>query len=139
MHEGGDHRRPIIAALVAASAIASWTGCGGSDRAYVTGTITRADGSPCTNGRIMARSNKTGKWASGVTGADGRYALGVSAAGDGIPPGDYYVTINEVFTESDKPARPTIPAKYADPSLSGLELHLEAGESKTFDIKLDPS
>jgi hypothetical protein len=138
MKGGRSHWRRLPAGILAAVVITPAAGCGGSDRAYVTGQITLANGQPCTNGSVLARSSKTGKWASGVTDATGRFELGTAQAGDGIPPGDYYVTIREVFPETDKPPRPTIPAKYADPSLSKLELHLAPGESETFDVKLDP-
>lgn len=136
MERGGKYCQVVHVSVIAVL-LATCVGCGSSDRAYVTGQITKADGTPCTTGRIMARSDKTGKWASGVTDSSGAYALGTAEAGDGIPPGDYYVTIAEVFPDSDKPPRPTIPSKYADPSASGLELHLAPGESKVFDIKLD--
>lgn len=136
--EGGEKTwRQLLTILASAAIVALPVGCGGSDRAHVTGRITRADGTPFTAGRIMARSNQTGKWASGVTGADGEFALGTAEVGDGIPPGDYYVTIREVMPETDRPPPPTIPAKYADPSASGLELHLKPGETKIFDVKLD--
>jgi hypothetical protein len=136
MERGGKNRQ-VVRVNVLALILATSVGCGSSDRAYVTGQITKADGTPCTTGRIMARSSKTGKWASGLTDASGRYELGVAEAGDGIPPGDYYVTIREVFSDSDKPPRPTIPSKYADASASGLELHVAPGETKELDIKLD--
>jgi hypothetical protein len=123
----------LVALLLAAG-----VGCSSSDRAYVTGHITKADGAPCTTGRVMARSSRTGKWASGLTDAEGRYELGTAEVGDGIPPGDYYVTIREVFPDSDKPPRPTIPQKYADASASGLTVSLQPGETKVLDVKLDP-
>ncbi len=138
MRGGVCNRRRLAAIVVFGAVFAPMVGCGGSDRAHVTGRIMKADGKPMTNGKIMARSNKTGKWASGVTGPEGEYALGVAEAGDGITPGDYYVTIREVFPDSDRPPAPTIPAKYADASASGLVLHVKAGEDATFDVKLDP-
>ncbi len=132
-----DNWRYRLGLVLAGAALIIAAGCSGSDRAHVSGQITKADGTPFTVGRILARSNKTGKWASGVTDSHGHYELGVETTGDGIPPGDYYVTIREIFPDSDRPPPPTIPTKYADPSASGLELHLEAGETKELDVKLD--
>ncbi len=85
---------------------------------------------------ITARSSETGKWARGTTDADGRFVLGTAEVGDGIPPGDYYVTIAEDRGEMDQRPR-TIPEKYERSTASGLQLTVLAGENTTLDAKLD--
>ncbi len=85
---------------------------------------------------VTARSNETGKWASGTTDAEGRFELGVAQVEHGIPPGDYYVTIAEDRGEMDQRPR-TVPEKYERPTASGLQLTAKAGENTTLDIKLD--
>lgn len=123
--------------LLLASLLVVAAGCGGSDRAAVQGRITRHDGTPLAGATVTARSDETGKWAKGVTDADGKYELGVVNAGDGIPPGDYYVTVVE--DRGDQGQLPaTIPAKYGK-STSGLTLTLSAGDAKEFNVTLDAS
>lgn len=101
------------------------------------GTLLHKDGTPLVGARVMARSNETGKSAYGQTNAKGYFELGGSEQGDGIPPGDYYVTIVEDFGDADNPRKPTISNKYRNPATSGLNLSLKAGENTVLDAKLD--
>jgi hypothetical protein len=115
-------------------------GCGGSQTSHVSGQVLRHDGTPLVGATVTARSNETGKWASGITDEEGRYRLQSPNNESGLPPGDYYVTIAEAshpgFDADQQPPR-TIPQKYEMPS-SGLELAVKAGEPTVFDVRLDP-
>jgi Carboxypeptidase regulatory-like domain len=113
-------------------------GCGGSDRAHVSGTVIHKDGSPLIGARIVARSRETGHTGSGVTNDQGFYTLGVEKKGDGMPPGNYYVIIREDRGDYDYPNPPTIASKYSSASDSGFSFEVAAGEAKTFDLTADP-
>lgn len=124
---------PCLLAIIALVA-----GCQSSDRVKVNGRVVRHDGTPLKQATVIARSDETGKWARGTTDPNGYYELGMSTAGDGIPPGVYRVTIMEAEGDSSR-SRPTVPAKYVNPTSSKLELTVAKGKKVTFDIKLDPS
>jgi len=112
------------------------TGCG-DDRAHVTGKVARADGSPLSKARVIARSD-SGKSASDVTDQEGRFRLSASEPDGGMEPGTYAVIIVEDRGRTDNMRAASISAKYADPAQSGLNFSVAAGEEKTFDITLDP-
>ena len=109
-------------------------GCGG-DVANVTGTASRADGSPLADVRVMARS-ANGKWFSGVTDAAGQYELGSPETGPGVPAGEYQVSLVEDRGGMESMKPPQFPARYANPSESLLSIKVAAGESKVFDIQV---
>jgi hypothetical protein len=112
-------------------------GCGGDDRASVSGTLQRRDGTPVVGARVIARSHETGKSAYGQTNGEGYFELGVKEEGDGISPGDYYVTIVEDLGDQRNPLPRTISDKYRNPAKSGLSLSVKAGEESILDAKLD--
>jgi len=103
-----------------------FVGCGGSDRATVSGTLLHQDGTPLVGARVIAQTN--GK---------GYFELGGAKEGDGIPPGDYYVTIVEDFGDENNPRPASISNKYRNPNTSGLGLSVKAGEEAVLDAKLD--
>ena len=114
-----------------------FVGCGGSDRATVSGTLLHQDGTPLVGARVIARSDATGKSAYGQTNGKGYFELGGAKEGDGIPPGDYYVTIVEDFGDENNPRPASISNKYRNPNTSGLGLSVKAGEEAVLDAKLD--
>jgi len=115
------------------------SGCGGSDRAKVTGTVRHQDGTPLVGALVIARSNTTGSSANGDTDGNGHFVLRTDQERDGIPPGDYYVIIVEGRRELDSPQPQTISAKYRSPSSSGLRFSVKPGEETVFDVTLDTS
>jgi len=124
--------------VAAASVISLVDGCGTSDRATVSGTLVRKDGTPLQRARVIATSSKTGKSAYGQTNENGKFELGVSEAGDGVPPGEYAVVILESRGETEFRPPATIARRYQDRSKSGISLSVEAGDSKQLDLTLDP-
>jgi hypothetical protein len=124
-------------ALAWGAAVTALAGCSGSDRGGVVGTVTLSDGAPLVGARVTARSDLTGKWATGITDDTGRFELGTVESGDGIPPGEYYVKINEDRGSWDNPRPRTIAAKYEDPKQSGLKVAVEAGQQAVLDVKLE--
>jgi hypothetical protein len=114
------------------------TGCGAADHGRVRGTVIRKDGTPLAGARVVARSVETGKSAYGTTDSDGRFELRGGAEEDGIPGGDYHVIVLEDRGDPDQRKRPTIGAKYRDSATSGLIVSVEPGDSKEFNLTLDP-
>ena len=94
-----------------------------------TGTVT-LDGKPLLGATVSFHSlNKTTmKYAhvcDSLTDADGKYRMSTYTAFDGAPVGDYKVTV--VFTgkgyyDGEVPEKTLIPAKYAKPETSGLNV-----------------
>ena len=123
--------------LTAQSLIAI-AGCGSSDRANVTGTLLRKDGTPLVGARVIARSPETGESAYGITDSEGRFELGAAAESGGIPPGGYEVLIVEDRGDPDHRKPLSIAAKYRDPSASGLKVNVTAGEQAELNLTLDP-
>jgi hypothetical protein len=113
-------------------------GCGRSDRATVSGTLVRKDGTPLVRARVIATSAESGKSAYGQTDESGEFELGISEAGDGVPPGEYTVVILENRGDAEVPPPATISKKYRDRSKSGINLSVEAGDSEQLQLRLDP-
>jgi len=120
-----------------AVALCVFAGCGGSDREKVSGTLLHEDGKPLVGARVIARSNETGKSAYGETDGSGYFELGGNEQGDGIPPGNYYVTVVEDLGDENNRRSPTISNKYRDPAASGLSLNVIEGEGAVLDAQLD--
>lgn len=111
-------------------------GCNPSERVTVSGRVTRTDGSPVENARVVFRSPETGKSARAYTDENGDYVLGTVSRGDGIPPGGYYVIVVEDRGSLQDPRPRTFHEKYELPNTSGLVLRVKEGEPTVFDIEL---
>jgi len=126
---------------VMALALLGAVGCAKSDTVAVTGTVTLM-GQPVDNAEVVFNP-KTGRFATGVTDASGRFSLSTAKPGDGAMPGDYVVTLGEYYPPDKPPAPPKgggflpsrFPTKYADPTKSPLTATVERG--KTNDFKFD--
>jgi hypothetical protein len=124
--------------LGAGSLISTSLGCGGSENARVSGQAAYSDGKPFVGGRVIARSNATGVSATGITDEDGNFELTTASNDDGVPPGDYNVSVVEQSGELDVRRKPTIAAKYADPARSGIAFTIQPGQDQEIELKLDP-
>jgi hypothetical protein len=124
--------------LVAIAAMAAVSGCSQGERSYIAGRLLLKDGTPLVGARITARADKSGQWATGASDAEGRFELSAGDGSEGIPPGEYYVTIveNRGGMEGARPA--TIHEKYASPAASGIAVSLKNGESAELELTLDP-
>jgi len=129
--------RSMPTLLVVGAVLLTVAGCG-ADKASVGGTVTRRDGSPVVNARVVARDWETRKAAGAITDEQGHFELGTIDRGDGIPPGNYTVMVVEDRGSDEAPRPRTIAAKYEIPKKSGLSLDIKAGESRQFDLVLDP-
>jgi Carboxypeptidase regulatory-like domain len=113
-------------------------GCGASsDRARVSGTLLRHDGTPLAGANVVAQATDAGKSASATTDAQGRFEIGNAAQGDGIAPGNYNVFIVEDLGDRDSRQRPTIADKYKDPAKSGISITVKPGDTQELNLTLD--
>ena len=75
----------------------------------------------------------------GTVSADGSFTLTTHTTGDGAPPGEYRVTVEQWLAgaKADDPPTSRLPAKYAKPETSGFTATVGDGatELKTIDIK----
>jgi len=128
--------RIILVALCVA--IGLTVGCGPGNKMKVSGTVTFSDdGSPLTAGTVVLESETTR--VMGELNDKGYFALGELVDGDGIPFGNYRVTIAGAREQlpSGFPGAYYIDPKYEQPNTSGLTFEAKKGGPKTFDIQVD--
>ena len=113
-------------------------GCSVAERIDITGRVTRNNGSPLVGAKVTFRSPETGRSAIGYTDANGKYTLGTTTPGEGIPLGGYYVTVEEDRGPVTSMKPPTVSVKYASYADSGLKFRLTEGGATTYDMVLDP-
>ena len=68
----------------------------------------------------------------GTVGPDGTFALTTFATGDGAPPGEYKVTVEQWIASPrpDEPATNRLPSKYSKVATSGLTATIAAGKTE---------
>lgn len=132
------------------------TGCGGGygtseivDTVPVAGTLT-FQGKPLEYYQVVLMPDSGTRVAMGVTDAQGKFKLGTNDGGDGAPPGACKIAVNfvgppsseqggneRIVDDPSKLPKPKIkiPAKYADPTTSGLAETIPAGGLT--DLKLE--
>jgi hypothetical protein len=115
-------------------------GCNQSPTVPVTGVV-MFNGKPAADADVMFNP-KTGRIATGVTDANGRFALATFAPNDGALPGDYVVTLCEYYPP-DKPPKMSsgplpsrFPTKYGNPSTSPITAHIERGQKNEFQFEV---
>ena len=160
---GGHGRRAALAGLtcllLAAAAVG---GCGrkGSDMAPTRGTVTLA-GRPVAGAQVTFMAPNAARAAYGVTDAAGTFVLSTFGQGDGAIPGTHVVTITKPGGEAAGPAMSAeqadaaysaamakasrnaaaggdLPARYADPTQSGLTAEVTKAGPNEFVFALEP-
>jgi hypothetical protein len=122
---------------------------GPKERTYpVTGVVT-LNNEPVADAAVTFHPAGSGKLAVGKTDASGRFTLTTTETGQsGAVPGRYRVTVAKYVSPEQPaavapsgeyqeqapettpaPAQNVLPAKYADPSTSGFEVEVKAGEN----------
>lgn len=126
--------------LIALSALLL-IGCGPgpSEKLYpVKGTVT-IDGAPLPAGTVtLFRGGDTaGPLISGSIGADGTYSLQTEDKA-GAPKGDYQVAVfASIAKDSTSPPEELAPARYNDPTKSGLKITVsESPPAGAYDLQL---
>ncbi|MDR0337691.1 MAG: carboxypeptidase-like regulatory domain-containing protein [Planctomycetaceae bacterium] len=108
------------------------SGCG-NGFIPVHGKVTFEDGSPLTQGGI-AFSTAT-FMADGKIQADGSFTLTSSKPGDGLPPGNYTVTISASKTDDKERTIYLVDPKFGDVTTSPLTAEV-SGNQKIFDFQV---
>jgi hypothetical protein len=115
-------------------------GCGAdsTERALVRGTV-RHRGQRLTSGSIVFVPNlergTPNEMAIGEIKPDGSYQLSGSVNSTGVAPGWYRITI-ATGSPSQSAFGFTLPDKYRDPLLSGLECEVQLGRENVIDFDL---
>lgn len=128
----------LFRAAVVAAALLAAAGCG--DPKYpVRGSVTLEGGQPLEKGLLVFERTEGGPplTARGDVKPDGQYELSTEKPGDGVPPGKYRICLNPLDTSDVPDEKKVLPfdRKYLNPSSSGLEYEVKAGDNQ-FDIKL---
>ncbi len=136
--------------------VATLAGCSGSNMLPVEGTVT-LDGEPLEGAAISFVPAEGGRPCTGQTDADGHFTLASYVAGDGVPPGEYKVTIvkldtrrqaeaapvedgtegeEEVMGKVEQSAKFLTPMKLASPATTDLKVEVSPGmEPVQIDLK----
>lgn len=143
--------RGLKASFCASILCLSVLGCGGAPDAPqpVSGKVTVKGGGPLKKGTIrfngVAGAGGGKKVASGVGTIDANGAYQISSLGnnDGVPVGDYTVTLGGTesggdYDHNNEPVVKVIADKYGSDSTTDLKKTVKAGRN-TIDIELDPA
>ena len=121
-------------------------GCLNSDQVTIAPVVgqVKIDGQPVVNAVIAFEDPATGFAAMGKIETDGKYVLR-SQYGNGIPPGEYRVTVSPPPSRDDQdreippvPGATKIPPKFQQGATSGMTANVEDGEN-TLDFDLTTS
>jgi hypothetical protein len=136
--------RCLYALMLAAFPLVAGCGSDNGGMVPVTGHVTW-EGQPVTTGNITftpAEVTKSARLATGQIQSDGSFAMTTLKQGDGVLPGTYRVAISsappppmEIIEGQVIPTGP-VPVSYNDPSSSGLEVTVEAGDAVVQDFTL---
>ncbi len=99
----------------------------------VEGIVEIEGGGTATQGQVVMTSTKT--TATGNIGADGKFKMGTTKDGDGVPVGDYQVTVMGTSTGDYTDRKRVIDEKYEAAETSGLKFKVEA-KSNNCPLKL---
>jgi hypothetical protein len=107
-----------------------------------TGKVT-LEGKPVPNATVVfysynKRTKKYARVADALAESDGTYVLSTYTAFDGVPAGEYSVTVTRhepQFDETGKPTPNLLPDRYARPQTSPLKARAEAGKN-TINLEL---
>lgn len=94
------------------------------------------DGKPLAEAAVVFhRLDEQGRSLTATTSADGRFQLTSYEPEDGAPAGQYAITVEHraLVKEGDemmRTGRNLLPARYADPSRSGLRCSVQAGRNE---------
>jgi hypothetical protein len=126
-----------------AAVLLTFLGCGQSgDTVPATGTVT-FNGKPADQAEVIFTPT-TGRPASAVTDAQGRFRMSTLKEGDGAVPGEHVVSIAEYYPPGKTPPMPPVgqtipsryPAKYGDPTQSPFRAKVERGAKNDFQFDM---
>jgi hypothetical protein len=121
--------------------ILSLAGCGDGKNRPVRGKVHFPDGAPLSHGKVVLSSlNGPHGASSRPLGADGSFVLGSFEAADGVPPGNYVVSLVGAVLPPAGEAAMSGPPKYLvdprflDPAKSGLTFEVKTEGENFLDI-----
>lgn len=151
--------KPIHALMlsICVCLISTLVGCSGSAMQPVEGTVT-LDGEPLAGAAISFIPVEGGRPSSGQTDEQGHFTLASFTANDGVPPGQYKVTVVKLDARRQAEAAPVeeggegeepqvmgnieqavkflTPMKYSSPATTDLKVEVSAGmEPVQIDLK----
>jgi hypothetical protein len=143
--------RCVMFGCLAAALAAAGCGSGGGPVLPVNGIVT-LDGKPLDGATVTFYPEGGGNRGFARTGTDGRFVITGMKGEEGLPPGQYKVTVSKLNVptggEIDDPTSPAIgavteadiksdlPAIYSDPSKTILS-YAVTGDGKPIEIQLD--
>ena len=130
-------RHPTLS-LAAFALCTALAGCGQKGPALypVTGKVTGADGKPLEHATVVFHpldsADPNAVKPHGKVAADGTFTLTTTTAGDGAPPGEYRVTVEQWLSsgKGDDPPVNRLPARYGKPDQSGLTATVDAAPTE---------
>jgi hypothetical protein len=123
-----------ITPLLSSFLLLATVGCSGPNGAApreivkATGTLTYR-GKPVREAQLTFRGDNPSEPAFAVTDSNGKFQCMTNDSGEGMPAGEYLVTISS--------PRGGIPEKYTHPDTSPLQITVEEGAENDFPIVLD--
>ncbi|HBT75500.1 MAG TPA: hypothetical protein DEB39_00930 [Planctomycetaceae bacterium] len=129
--------RCLCFTLVAFCTATAFTGCGDCK---VTGVVTFADGTPLETGTVCFENEKANFVGYGMIGKGGRYNLGKTKDGDGIPSGDYSVYVQGAAEIVGRDAggsaiyKSLVADKFASPVLSEIKCTVNGKTAFDFQV-----
>ena len=135
MRSGCTFARRSLWSAVAGLALICLTGCGKS-QSQVHGKVLYEDtGEPVTElagFEVMFTSEQLHTTARGTIKPDGSFQLGTQKENDGVPPGEYVVTLTQPFRQPERPyvGDPVVEREYEDPSTSDLRAEVKSGKNE---------
>ena len=120
--------------LAALAMMVGLSGCG-SDRYPVSGRVTYDDGSPLTEGTVIAQMGEGAKSVSvqGRIDSTGRFSWGTERPADGAKPGKYLVAViprGLGDAETAKGILPAVDPRFSNPQTSGIEFEVKPGSNE---------
>jgi len=124
-----------LALSLALAALASLVGAAGCGRGYlpVHGKVTLSDGSPVPGCLVLFEGEPGGKKISarGEVGPDGSFNMSTNTPGDGVPPGNYRVSVVPPPPPSlDSPSSAPYNERFTRSETSGLTFEVKPGNSE---------
>lgn len=124
--------KKFLSMLIVFCLFSVFSGCGGQGFVPAGGKVTFEDGSPLTTGGISFSTDTF--MADGTIQSDGTYTLSSLKPGDGLPPGNYTVTIDASDVDANEKTTYLIDPMYADPEKTPLKAEVKKGEKNRIDF-----
>lgn len=133
--------RSAVGKLLILSLLTGLVGCGDGrpTRVPVSGKVT-IDGKPLKVGSVKFFPAEGGRQAGAGLSEEGRYSVVMYEKNDGLPVGEYNVTITSTEPVSDTKIRWLIPKRFSERKTSKLKIEIsEETDSLDFDLSWEKS